>query len=136
MYTIQDLRERLDLPESELDALAAFTGERCFGADGAPLAIFDEQALADHAQIYRETCAEHGIFRCQDCRDDASVQYPDVTVPLSGEDGNGAAIIGRVAKAIRRAHGAEAAHAYAAEARASRSYDDLLTHAMRTVNVE
>jgi hypothetical protein len=36
-----------------------------------------------------------------------TVQYPDVTVQLTGEEGNGA-IIGRDAKAIRRVHGAEA----------------------------
>ena len=64
------------------------------------------------------------------------VKYPDVTVTLSGEDGNAMAIIGRVRRAIRRAHGEEAAAEYAAEARQSLSYDALIQHAMSTVNVE
>jgi hypothetical protein len=62
-------------------------------------------------------------------------KYPDITVQLSEEDGNAFAIIGRVARAIRREHGDEAASAYSAEAMNAPSYDALLQHAMQTVDV-
>lgn len=65
----------------------------------------------------------------------AGPKYPDVAVQLTGGDGNAFAIVGAVRKAIRRAHGEEAAKAYADEAMESESYDALLQHAMRTVRV-
>jgi hypothetical protein len=70
MYTIVNLQKRLGLPDSERDALASFTGMQCFDESGAPLAVFDAQALADHAQIWFDTCATHGVFRCDmpECR--------------------------------------------------------------------
>lgn len=64
------------------------------------------------------------------------VQYPDVTVQLSGEDGSAFAIMGRVSEALRRQVGADAAQAYSDAAMNCESYDELLQHAMRTVNVE
>lgn len=63
------------------------------------------------------------------------VKYPEVTVKLSGRDGNAFAIIGRIEKALRREVDAEAAAKYVEEAMTSDSYDALLRHAMRTVNV-
>jgi hypothetical protein len=65
-----------------------------------------------------------------------AVQYPDITVQLSGSDGNAFAIIGNVARAIQRAKGREAADEYRTAAMACGSYDELLVHAMRTVDVE
>lgn len=61
--------------------------------------------------------------------------YPDITVQLSGQDGNAFAIIGAVSKAIRREVGSEEAAAYSAAAMDTPSYDALLQHAMATVNV-
>ena len=65
-----------------------------------------------------------------------AVTYPDVTVQLSGRDGNAFAIIGAVQNAIAKVHGSEAAREYAQEAMESPSYDALLQHAMRTVVVQ
>jgi hypothetical protein len=62
------------------------------------------------------------------------IKYGDVTVQLVGQDGNAMVIIGRVAGAIRRAHGKDAADAFIAEA-TSGDYDNVLATAMRTVNV-
>jgi hypothetical protein len=62
--------------------------------------------------------------------------YPDVTVHLTGTDGNVFAIIGAVQKAIRRAHGSGAASAFATEAMAQPSYDAVLRLVMRTVEVD
>lgn len=64
-----------------------------------------------------------------------TVKYPDVEVELSGQDGNAVLIIGRVAKALRRAGHADAADEFSRDARASGSYDELLQLAMRTVEV-
>jgi hypothetical protein len=69
------------------------------------------------------------------------VKYPDVTVTLSSgadgnADGNAYGIIAAVRRGISRVHGPEAASAYEQEARLSTSYDALIQHAMRTVNVE
>lgn len=67
--------------------------------------------------------------------DTNEVKYSDVTVQLlSGTSGNAMAIIGKVAGAIRRAHGDDAAKAFADEAM-SGDYDNVLVTAMRTVNV-
>jgi hypothetical protein len=64
------------------------------------------------------------------------VKFPEVTVQLVGNDGNAFAIIGAVAKAMRRA-GIEKEHidAFMLEA-TSGNYDHLLQTAMSTVNVE
>ena len=60
------------------------------------------------------------------------VTHPDVEVSLVGEDGNAFSILGRVAKAIRRVHGADAAAAYTALATQG-DYDNLLAVTMATV---
>jgi len=63
------------------------------------------------------------------------VKYPDVTVPMTGEDGNAFAILGRVSGALRR-HGVpkEEIEKFMKEAK-SGDYDHLLATVMRTVNV-
>jgi hypothetical protein len=62
-------------------------------------------------------------------------KFPEVTVQLTGEDGNAFAIMGAVTKAMRRA-GIDAAEieAYRTESM-SGDYDHLLQTAMATVNV-
>ena len=65
----------------------------------------------------------------------SNVTYPDVTVKLSGTDGNAFAIIGRVSKAIRMEVGAEEAKKFTSEVTNSGSYDELLQFCMQTVNV-
>ena len=65
----------------------------------------------------------------------AQPKYPDVHVQLSGEDGNANGIIGRVAKALRRSVGDEAASEFTNAATNCGSYDELLVLAMETVNV-
>ena len=64
------------------------------------------------------------------------VKYPDVTVQLTGQDGNAFSIMGRVSQAIRKAHGQEAGKQFSTEAMMSSSYDALLQLVMETVNVE
>jgi len=64
-----------------------------------------------------------------------TVQYPDVTVRLVGEDGNALHIIGTVSQALRRAHGHGAANTFMDAALDSGSYDELLALVQRTVVV-
>lgn len=65
-----------------------------------------------------------------------TVKYPDVTVHLSsGVNGNALSVVATVARAIQRNVSREAADEYRREALNSESYDDLLAHAMSTVNV-
>lgn len=59
----------------------------------------------------------------------------DITVELVGGDGNAFAIIGGVAKALRRAGLGDEAAAWSDYAMDAQSYDDLLQRAMRTVDV-
>jgi hypothetical protein len=59
----------------------------------------------------------------------------DVTVKLTGEDGNAFAILGRVIKALKRAGLADLAKEYQAEAMAG-DYDHLLRTTMEYVEVE
>ena len=61
--------------------------------------------------------------------------YPDVSVRLTGTDGNVFMIIGKASSAIRRVHGNDAAATFANEAMAQDSYDAVLQLAMRTVEV-
>lgn len=61
--------------------------------------------------------------------------YPNVEVELVGHDGNAFGIIGRVSKAIRQAHGAEASSAFSTQAMDCGSYDELLRFVMDTVEV-
>lgn len=67
----------------------------------------------------------------------ATVTYPDIVVQLSGEDGNAFNLIALVRRAMRD-HGvpSEKIDAFTAEARKTKSYDDLLQFLMKTVNVE
>ena len=61
--------------------------------------------------------------------------YPDVTVRLTGKDGNAYAIIAAVARALRRQVSPAAATSFTDKAFTSHSYDDLLNLAHHTVNV-
>lgn len=65
----------------------------------------------------------------------ASVKYPDVSVQLSGMDGNVYLIIGLVSKALKRAGRREAAQDFKNAAMSCGSYDEVLQLAMRTVDV-
>jgi len=63
-------------------------------------------------------------------------KYPDVTVQLTGNDGNAFAILGAVARALKRAKvPKEEVDAFMDEAK-SGDYDHLLATAMRWVNVQ
>ena len=64
------------------------------------------------------------------------IRYPDVTVHLTGTDGNGYAVLGRVNRALREAGAtAEELGEFTAEA-TSGDYDHLLQTVMAWVNVE
>lgn len=65
----------------------------------------------------------------------SAVKYPEITVQLTGEDGNAFAIIGNVMKAIRKGVGSDEAKEFADEAMSQGSYDELLAYCMRMVNV-
>lgn len=65
----------------------------------------------------------------------SGVKYPDIVVPLLGEDSNAFAVLGRVTKAIRRAKGVEASSAFLAEATKQTSYEALMGVVMATVEV-
>lgn len=62
------------------------------------------------------------------------IKFPDVYVPLVGQDGNAFSIMGRVAAALRKAGHGDAVAAYQAEAM-SGDYDNLLRVTARTVNI-
>jgi hypothetical protein len=64
------------------------------------------------------------------------VKYEDVTVKLTGEDGNVFSIIAATAREIRKVHGRDAADAFVKEAMGTSSYDEVLCLVMDTVNVE
>ena len=62
-------------------------------------------------------------------------KYPDITLPLTGEDGNAYAILGRVSRALRQAHVPDAERqAFMAEATQG-DYDQLLQTVLRWVEV-
>lgn len=63
------------------------------------------------------------------------VLFPDVTVQLSGQDGNAFMVLGLVVKALKRAGHGDAVAAFTDEAMAG-DYDHLLRTAMRYVDVE
>ena len=63
-------------------------------------------------------------------------RYPGVTVRLTDGDGNALAIIGAVAKALKREAGREAAAEWTAAAWRCGSYDPLLRLAVSWVDVE
>ena len=60
----------------------------------------------------------------------------DVTVKLTGQDGNAFAVIGAVVGALKRAGHADGAKEFGDAAFKSESYDALLQLAMQTVEVE
>lgn len=62
------------------------------------------------------------------------IRHPEVTVQLTGQDGNAFAIIGKVVRALKAAD-ADDWGQYMAEATAG-DYDHLLQTTMRWVNVE
>ena len=62
------------------------------------------------------------------------ILYPDVTVQLTGEDGNGFFIVSRVRKALEQAGHDEAGAEFMKEA-LSGDYNHLLQTCMRYVNV-
>ena len=66
----------------------------------------------------------------------SDVKYPHITVELSGQDGNGFMIVGRVSSALRQAGVPEAERLAFREEAMSGDYDHLLQTAMKTVNVE
>jgi hypothetical protein len=65
-----------------------------------------------------------------------AITYPDISVQLSGTDGNAFSVIGKVQKAIRNSEGSDAARRFSEQAMQSGSYDELLQFCMSTVNVE
>jgi hypothetical protein len=66
----------------------------------------------------------------------SDVRFPNVTVQLTGEDGNAWSIMGRVAAALRRAGATKAeVDEYMSESM-SGDYDHLLQTAMRWVEVD
>lgn len=63
------------------------------------------------------------------------MRYPEITVPLTGEDGNGFMIIGKTARALKRGGvPKEEISEYQSEAM-SGDYDHLLLTTMEWVNV-
>ena len=65
-----------------------------------------------------------------------SPRYPNITVELTGHDGNAFYILGKVAKALRRnGVSTEEVEAFLTEAK-SGDYDHLLQTCMRWVEVE
>jgi hypothetical protein len=64
------------------------------------------------------------------------VKYPNITVQLTGEDGNAFYVLGKVLKALRKAKVSdEEINAFSKEAM-SGDYDHLLQTCMEWVNVE
>lgn len=63
------------------------------------------------------------------------VKYDDVTVQLTGENGNAFVIIGAVSAALRKAHGQLAMDEYVSAAYECPSYDALLALTMETVHI-
>jgi hypothetical protein len=62
-------------------------------------------------------------------------KFPDITVPLTGTDGNAFAVLGQVNRALRQAGvSAEARQTFMAEATAG-TYDQLLQVVMQWVEV-
>lgn len=65
----------------------------------------------------------------------SNVQYPTVTVQLTGNDGNAFAVLGAVSKAMRQSGIDRAAIDTYMKDAMSGDYDHLLQTTMRTVNV-
>jgi menaquinone-dependent protoporphyrinogen IX oxidase len=68
--------------------------------------------------------------------DSNEVKYPDITVQLTGEDGNTFVIIARISQALKKAGtSSEIVKQFRDEAM-SGDYDHVLQTAMRWVNIE
>lgn len=63
------------------------------------------------------------------------VEFPDITVQFSYQEGNVFSIIAKVVRALKRGGYQEAAEAYRVAADDCESYDAVLQLTMRTVNV-
>jgi hypothetical protein len=68
-------------------------------------------------------------------KDTMDIQYPQVTVQLTGQDGNAFNIIGLIRQAIAREVGETEAKAWSVGAMMCGSYDELLVLAQTTVHV-
>lgn len=66
----------------------------------------------------------------------SEVKFPQVTVRLSGEDGNAFSIIGRVANALRKGGASSEDVTQFTDEAMSGDYDNVIRTAMRWVNVE
>jgi hypothetical protein len=62
-------------------------------------------------------------------------RYPEITVELTGRDGNAFGIIGNVARVLRNEVSPAVSAEFTNEAMHSGSYDDLLRLVMQWVNV-
>lgn len=65
-----------------------------------------------------------------------NVKFPDITVKLSGQDGNAFMIIGRVTKALRRGGASQAEIDAFTDEAMSGDYDNVLQTVMRWVHWE
>ncbi|HEU0252828.1 MAG TPA: hypothetical protein VFR12_07315 [Pyrinomonadaceae bacterium] len=65
----------------------------------------------------------------------SGVKYPNVTVRLTGENGNAFNLIGLTTSAIRKVEGNDAANKFVNEAMLQTSYDNLLVYIQEIVNV-
>lgn len=64
------------------------------------------------------------------------IRYPDITVRLTGEDGNAFAILGKVQRALRKGNVDQATIAEFMDEATGGDYDHLLQTAMKWVDVE
>ena len=64
------------------------------------------------------------------------VKYPEITVQLSGEDGNAMCIIAKVRKALKRGDVSKEEVDKFCEEATSGNYDNVLVTAMKWINVE
>lgn len=64
------------------------------------------------------------------------VLYPNITVQLTGKDGNAFAVIAEVSEALKNAGLVNEAKKFTQDAFQSESYDELLQLCMETVNVK
>lgn len=63
-------------------------------------------------------------------------KFDDVTVQLTGKDGNVFAVLGEVSRGLKKAGYKDEAKAFMNEVFGQESYDDVLRLCMETVNVE
>jgi hypothetical protein len=65
-----------------------------------------------------------------------TIKHPEITVQLTGEDGNAFLVVGKVMKALRRANVPELERKQFQDEATSGNYDNVLQTCMRWVNVE